>query len=58
MTMTMTNKKLKELLSQYPDETFIYIYDNNYSNSLKDISSVVIEYIDSDDYQLPQITLK
>lgn len=55
--MTMTIKKLKELLDQYPDETLIYISDNNYSNNTRDIVSVVIEYISGDDYQMPQITL-
>lgn len=55
--MTMTIEKLKKLLEQYPDTTLIYIGDNNYEHNLRDITSVNIEYISADDYQLPQITL-
>lgn len=55
--MTMTNKKLKELLNQYPDETLIYISNGDCANNIKDIAVVTIEYINGDDYQLPQIIL-
>lgn len=55
--MAMTIEKLKKILEQYPDETLIYICDNNYSGGSRDITSVNIEYVSGDDYQLPQITL-
>lgn len=55
--ITMTIEKLTELLKQYPNETLIYIGDNNCDNYLRDITSVNIEYIGADDYQLPQIVL-
>ena len=56
----MTIKKLKELLDQFPEEALIYISDNNgYDGEiLRDITSVVIEYVSNDDYQLPEIVLK
>ena len=55
--MSMINKQLKELLNQYPDDSTIYIYDNNYIDSHKHITSVEIKYIDSDDYKVPDIVL-
>lgn len=52
--MTLTIKKLKELLDKYPEESLIMVYDGcNYN----DIKSVTIEYIDGDDYTQPQINL-
>lgn len=53
----MTNKQLKELLNQYPDDSVIYVYDNCYENNRKHILSVEIKYIDSDDYSVPDIVL-
>ena len=56
---TITIKKLKELLDQFPEEALIYISDdNNYGETFRDITSVVIEYVGNDDYQLPEIILK
>lgn len=55
--ITINNKKLKELLARYPDETPIYICDNNCGGSIRDVTVINIEYIGDDDYQLPQITL-
>lgn len=55
--MTMTIKKLKELLEQYPNETIIYICDHNCGGGLRDITSINIEYVSGDDYQLPEIHL-
>lgn len=55
--MSMTNKQLKELLNQYPDETIIYVYNDNYDNSRKHILSVNIEYFGGDNYEVPDIVL-
>lgn len=55
--MAMTNKQLKELLNQYPDEAIIYIYENGYDNNCKHIVSVDIRYVDSDNYEVPDIVL-
>ena len=57
--MTITNKKLKELLDQYPDDAFIYAITNNYgTDDYKEIETIVIDYVNSDDYTLPRIGLK
>lgn len=53
----MTNKQLKELLNQYPDDSIIYIYNDNYTDCNKHISLVEIKYIDCDDYKVPDIIL-
>jgi hypothetical protein len=55
--MAMTNKRLQEVLSQYPDESNILIFDNNYSDN-KDISGINVDYYDGDNYEIPVITLK
>lgn len=52
--MTMNVKKLKELLNKYPEESLIMIYDGCDYN---DITSVIVEYVDSDGYTQPQINL-
>lgn len=55
----MTNKQLKELLNQYPDESTIYIFaDNGYGGGTVDISMVTIEYDAGDSYKKPQIIFK
>jgi hypothetical protein len=57
--MAMTNKQLKELLNQYPDESTIYIFaDNGYGGGTVDISMVTIEYDAGDSYKKPQIIFK
>lgn len=53
----MTNKQLKELLNQYPDESIVYIHNNNYDFNSKHISLVEVKYIDSDDFSTPDIIL-
>ena len=53
----MTNKQLKELLNQYPDDSVIYIYNDSHVENQKHIISVEIKYIDSDDYKVPDIIL-
>ena len=52
--MTLTINKLKRLLNKYPEESIVMVYDGC---SYKDIKSVTIEYVDSDDYTQPQINL-
>lgn len=57
--MAMKNKQLKELLNQYPDDSLICIIDtDSYGDSERFISSVIISYVDNDDYSVPQINLK
>ena len=57
--MSMKNKQLKELLNQYPDDSLIsIIYTDCYGDSERLISSVIISYVDNDDYSVPQINLK
>ena len=56
--MAITNKQLKELLNQYPDDAIIYIYNDNCDGNFSHILSVGIEYIDSDNYEVPDIVLK
>lgn len=57
--MSMTNKQLKELLNQYPDESIILIWEtNNYGGGALNITSVSVDYVDEDEYAVPQITLK
>ena len=52
--MAMTIKKLKELLDRYPEGSPIMVYDGcNYN----DVHSVIIEYVDGDEYTQPQINL-
>lgn len=50
----MINKKLKELLEKYPDEAVIKIR-NEYD--LKNIETIDITYITSDDFSVPEIIL-
>lgn len=52
--LCMTNKKLKELLEKYPDEAVIKIL-NEYD--LKNIETINIKYITSDDFSVPEIVL-
>jgi hypothetical protein len=54
----MTIQKLKELLNQYPDESRVIIFDEKYEFDQREISSVLIEYIEGDDYKVPEIILK
>ena len=56
--MAIRNKQLIDLLSQYPDESIVTIFDNNYDNSERDITSVVVDYSCADNYVEPFITLK
>lgn len=57
--MAMTNKQLKELLNQYPDESVVLIFENNnYGGSAANISTVTVDFFDDDGYAVPQITLK
>ena len=56
--MSITNKQLKELLNQYPDDAIIYIHDVNYDDNCNQVSAVDIKYTDSDDYKIPDIVLK
>lgn len=53
----MTVQKLKELLNQYPDDATIVISDNECDYGKRKISSILIEYIDGDDYTVPEIIL-
>lgn len=53
----MTIQRLKELLNQYPDESLIMIADNASDFGRRQIISVTIEYIDGDDYSVPEIIL-
>ena len=52
--MSMTNKQLKEILNQYPDESLIFIHDNE---NKEHIETVNIKYFNSDDYSTPDIIL-
>lgn len=54
----MTIQKLKELLNQYPDESRVLIFDEKCDFEERDIISVLIEYIEGDDYKVPEIILK
>lgn len=54
----MINKKLKELLNQYPDDANVVIADNMCEFGERDISSVLIEYMSGDDYAVPEIILR
>lgn len=56
--MAIRNKQLIDLLSQYPDESIITIFDNNYDNSEREITSVVIDYSCCDNYAEPFIIIK
>ena len=55
--MSISNKQLKELLNQYPDESFIYIHDDDCDNSCRHIGSIDVKYFDSDEYAVPDIIL-
>lgn len=52
----MTIKKLTELLSKYPEETPIKIFDNT-TCGRNNIDTVTIEYVIEDDYSNPEIVL-
>ena len=52
----MTIKKLMELLSQFPEESRIKIFDN-ITCDRDDIDSITIEYVTEDDYSMPEIIL-
>ena len=52
----MTNGKLKELLSSYPDESNIKLCMS--SEGYGDIDKVIIEYILEDDCEIPCIILE
>ena len=54
----MTIQKLKELLNQYPDESRVIIFDEKCEFDQREITSVLIEYIEGDDYKVPEIILK
>ena len=54
----MTNKQLKDLLNQYPDNSRIVIFDDKCEFNEKDICSVLIEYVEGDDYTVPDIILR
>ena len=54
----MTIQKLKELLNQYPDESRVIIFDGKCEFDEREITSVLIEYIEGDDYKVPEIILK
>lgn len=56
--MAIRNKQLIDLLSQYPDESIVTIFDNDCDNSERNITSVIIDYSCTDDYVEPFITLK
>lgn len=56
--MSIKNKQLIDLLCQYPDESIVTIFDNNYEGNQKEITSVIIDYSCSDNYAEPFITLK
>lgn len=56
--MAIRNKQLIDLLSKYPDDSIVTIFDNNYDNSERDITSVVVDYSCADNYVEPLITLK
>lgn len=58
--MTITNKKLKNLLEQFPDESLVFISNGNYDEDMpyRDINSLSVEYFDNDNYQTPEIVLK
>ena len=59
--MSMTNKQLKELLRQYPDESIIYVRiytdDDNDVDDCRHITSVNVEYMNSDLFEVPDIIL-
>lgn len=54
----MTIQKLKELLNQYPEESRVIIFDKACEFEQRDITSVLIEYIEDDDYKVPEILLR
>lgn len=58
--MTITNKKLIELLNQFPDESLVFISNSNYDEDMpyRNINSLSAEYFDNDNYQIPEIVLK
>lgn len=51
---TMKNKKLKELLKQYPDDSIIKLEVNS---RMSDISSITVEYYEGDEYAVPDIII-
>ena len=52
--MSMTNKQLKEMLNQYPDESFIFIHNNE---DEEHIVSINVKYFDENEYAIPDIAL-
>lgn len=52
----MKNKKLKELLSQYPDDSNIRLMAN--SVIIDNIDCITIEYGENDDYTIPDIIIQ
>lgn len=54
----MTNKQLQEILSDYPDECNIYIFDNDRIGNLKDIEFVKAEMGIEYHYLRPTIIIK
>lgn len=56
------NKKLIELLSQYPDEAGVVLCFKEcigeYDDGSRNISSVLAEYIKEDEFSVPTIIIK
>ena len=50
----MKNKKLKELLNQYPDECYIKLM---YNGVILNINGMSIEYYEADEYTIPEIII-
>ena len=57
--MTITNKKLIELLNQFPDESLIFISNDDYDADMpfRKVHSVSVEYFDSQNYEIPEIVI-
>lgn len=51
----MKNKKLKELLNNYPDESDIYLLVDSI---IANINCVSVDYCESDEYTIPDIKIE
>ena len=56
------NKKLKEILNRYPDEAGVILVfkDEIYhcDDGSRNIGSILIEYIEEDEFDIPTIIIK
>lgn len=51
----MKNKKLKEILERFPDDSDIRL---SFGSAIADIGSISVEYFEGDEYTTPDIIIE